>query len=104
MKLSSSARKNSTTGEIVNLMAIDAQRFLDLMMYIHMIWSAPLQIILAVFFLWQTMGPSVLAGIGVMILLIPVNGAIAVATRKLQVNSDALLFEGMDIEFLCLFR
>lgn len=90
MKLSSSARKKSTTGEIVNLMAIDAQRFSDLMLYAHMIWSAPLQILLAAFFLWQTMGPSVLAGIGVMILLIPINGAIAVVTRKLQVQQMVL--------------
>lgn len=90
MRLSNFARKNTTTGQIVNLMAIDAQRFMDLMMYFHMIWSAPLQIVLAVFFLWQTMGPAVLAGVGVMILLIPVNGVLAVVTRKLQVNFMAL--------------
>ncbi|XP_062499702.1 multidrug resistance-associated protein 1-like [Corticium candelabrum] len=90
MRLSNYARKDSTTGEIVNLMAVDAQRFMDLMMYFHMIWSSPLQIILAVFFLWQTMGPSVLAGVGVMILLIPVNAVMAFITRKLQVKQMRL--------------
>ena len=93
MRLSNYARKDSTTGEIVNLMAVDAQRFMDLMMYFHMIWSSPLQIILAVFFLWQTMGPSVLAGVGVMILLIPVNAVMAFITRKLQVTLQVYLFE-----------
>lgn len=62
MMLSNSARKESTVGEIVNLMAVDAQRFMDLTAYINMIWSAPLQICLALYFLWGILGPSVLAG------------------------------------------
>lgn len=60
--LSNAARKESTVGEIVNLMAVDAQRFKDLTEYIHMVWSAPLQIALALYFLWNLLGPSVLAG------------------------------------------
>lgn len=60
--LSNVARKESTVGEIVNLMAVDAQRFMDLTAYINMLWSAPLQIALALYFLWDLLGPSVLAG------------------------------------------
>lgn len=60
--LSNAARKESTVGEIVNLMAVDAQRFMDLTAYINMLWSAPLQIGLALYFLWDLLGPSVLAG------------------------------------------
>lgn len=60
--LSNAARKESTVGEIVNLMAVDAQRFMDLVAYINMLWSAPLQIGLALYFLWDLLGPSVLAG------------------------------------------
>lgn len=60
--LSNAARKESTVGEIVNLMAVDAQRFMDLTAYINMLWSAPLQITLALYFLWDLLGPSVLAG------------------------------------------
>lgn len=60
--MSNSARKESTVGEIVNLMAVDAQRFMDLTAYINMLWSAPLQIALAIYFLWGILGPSVLAG------------------------------------------
>lgn len=62
LTLSNTARKESTVGEIVNLMAVDAQRFMDLTAYINMIWSAPLQIGLALYFLWDLLGPSVLAG------------------------------------------
>lgn len=62
LTLSNTARKSKTVGEIVNLMAVDAQRFMDLTTYINMIWSAPLQIALAIYFLWDLLGPSVLAG------------------------------------------
>ncbi|XP_063124478.1 multidrug resistance-associated protein 1 isoform X12 [Rattus norvegicus] len=50
--ITNSARKSSTVGEIVNLMSVDAQRFMDLATYINMIWSAPLQVTLALYFLW----------------------------------------------------
>nr|QST14986.1 ABCC1-2 protein [Diaphanosoma celebensis] len=86
LRISNSARKESTVGEIVNLMSVDAQRFMDLTTYLNMLWSAPLQIALAIYFLYDILGPSVFAGLGVMILLIPVNGFMANATKKLQVK------------------
>jgi hypothetical protein len=45
-----------------------------------------LQIVIAVYMLWNIMGPSVLAGLAVMILLIPINGVLASMQRKLQAN------------------
>ncbi|XP_058815258.1 multidrug resistance-associated protein 1 isoform X5 [Topomyia yanbarensis] len=84
--ISNSARKGTTVGEIVNLMAVDAQRFMDLTTYINMLWSAPMQIALALFFLWEILGPSVLAGLAVMIILIPVNGVIANKIKTLQIK------------------
>lgn len=84
--LSNATRKESTVGEIVNLMAVDAQRFMDLTTYLNMLWSAPLQIGLALYFLWQLLGPSVLAGLAVMIILIPVNGVIANRIKTYQIR------------------
>ena len=66
-------------------MSVDAQRLMDLMTYFHMIWSAPLQIVLALVFLYQTMGASIFAGFVLMILLIPVNAVIAAISKKFQV-------------------
>uniref|UniRef100_T1JBH2 Uncharacterized protein n=1 Tax=Strigamia maritima TaxID=126957 RepID=T1JBH2_STRMM len=86
LRLSNSAKRSSTVGEIVNLMSVDAQRFMDLTTYLNLVWSAPLQIILALYFLWNTLGPSVLAGLVVMILLIPANGFIANKMKQLQVK------------------
>ncbi|XP_042886660.1 multidrug resistance-associated protein 1-like isoform X6 [Penaeus japonicus] len=86
LKISSSARKESTVGEIVNLMSVDAQRFMDLTTYVNMLWSAPMQIALALYFLWDLLGPSVLSGLAVMIILIPVNGVMANRTKQLQIK------------------
>uniref|UniRef100_A0AAQ4RKA6 Multidrug resistance-associated protein 1 n=1 Tax=Gasterosteus aculeatus aculeatus TaxID=481459 RepID=A0AAQ4RKA6_GASAC len=83
--ISSEARRTSTVGEIVNLMSVDAQRFMDLITYINMIWSAPLQVVLALYFLWQNLGPSVLAGVAVMVLMVPINAVIAMKTKTYQV-------------------
>ena len=38
-------------GNVVNLMSNDAQKFFDIMMVLHLIWAAPLQIVLAASFL-----------------------------------------------------
>ncbi|XP_032066135.1 canalicular multispecific organic anion transporter 2 isoform X2 [Thamnophis elegans] len=84
--ITNSAKRSSTVGEIVNLMSVDAQRFMDLTTFLNMLWSAPLQICLALYFLWQTLGPSVLAGVAVMVLLIPLNAVIAMKTRAFQVE------------------
>ncbi|CAL8264121.1 unnamed protein product [Lota lota] len=83
--ISNTARRTSTVGEIVNLMSVDAQRFMDLITYINMIWSAPLQVVLALYFLWQNLGPSVLAGVAVMVMMVPVNAVIAMKTKTYQV-------------------
>ncbi|XP_016051783.1 PREDICTED: multidrug resistance-associated protein 1 [Miniopterus natalensis] len=83
--ITNAARKSSTVGEIVNLMSVDAQRFMDLTTYINMIWSAPLQVILALYLLWLNLGPPVLAGVAVMIFMVPLNAVMAMKTKTYQV-------------------
>uniref|UniRef100_A0A672I1S6 ATP-binding cassette, sub-family C (CFTR/MRP), member 3 n=1 Tax=Salarias fasciatus TaxID=181472 RepID=A0A672I1S6_SALFA len=84
--ITNAAKRSSTVGEVVNLMSVDAQRFMDLTTFLNMLWSAPLQIVLALYFLWQNLGPSVLAGVAVMVMLIPFNAVIAMKTRAFQVE------------------
>lgn len=43
-------------------MQIDTQKFLDLSLYLNLVWTSPLQIVLAMYFLWNILGPSSLAG------------------------------------------
>lgn len=86
LHVSSSAKKDTTSGEIVNLMSVDCQRIADIVPYLNMLWSSPLQISVAIYMLYQILGPSVFAGLAVMIVLIPVNGVIAGVTRKLHMR------------------
>ncbi len=43
-------------------MAIDTQKFMELALYVNMLWACPLQIALAMYFLWGILGPSCIAG------------------------------------------
>uniref|UniRef100_A0A663MAA8 ATP binding cassette subfamily C member 2 n=1 Tax=Athene cunicularia TaxID=194338 RepID=A0A663MAA8_ATHCN len=87
LTMSSATRKESTVGETVNLMSADAQRFMDMANFIHQLWSSPLQIILSIVFLWGELGPSVLAGIAVMVLLIPINAFLVAKSKTIQVRN-----------------
>ncbi|XP_058154485.1 ATP-binding cassette sub-family C member 2 isoform X2 [Dasypus novemcinctus] len=87
LTLSNSARKQYTVGETVNLMSVDAQKLMEVTSFIHLLWSTLLQIILSIFFLWNELGPSVFAGVGVMVLLIPLNGIIATKNRAIQMKN-----------------
>lgn len=87
LTMSSATRKESTVGETVNLMSADAQRFMDMANFVHQLWSSPLQIILSIVFLWGELGPSVLAGLAVMVLLIPINGFLVNKSKHIQVRN-----------------
>lgn len=84
--ITSAAKRSSNLGEIVNLMSVDAQRFTDFMAYIHVLWSAPLQMGLALYFLWEILDISILAGLGTMLLMVPLNAVIVGRVRGLQVS------------------
>uniref|UniRef100_A0A8C5SKT9 ABC-type glutathione-S-conjugate transporter n=1 Tax=Laticauda laticaudata TaxID=8630 RepID=A0A8C5SKT9_LATLA len=92
LTVSNVTRKESTVGETVNLMSVDAQRFMDFTVYMHQLWSSPLQIIISLVFLWTELGPSVLAGIGVLVLLIPLNAVLVTKSRRIQVSKYRFSF------------
>uniref|UniRef100_A0A8C6JAU0 Canalicular multispecific organic anion transporter 1 n=1 Tax=Melopsittacus undulatus TaxID=13146 RepID=A0A8C6JAU0_MELUD len=87
LTMSGATRKESTVGETVNLMSADAQRFMDMANFVHQLWSSPLQIILSIVFLWGELGPSVLAGLAVMVLLIPINAFLVAKSKTIQVRN-----------------
>ncbi|MCJ1476856.1 hypothetical protein MMC13_005525 [Lambiella insularis] len=84
LKLSNEGKASKSTGDIVNYMAVDTQRLQDLTQYGQQLWSAPLQITLCMVSLYQLVGLPMLAGVGIMILSIPLNGLIARLMKRLQ--------------------
>ncbi|CAI4229206.1 unnamed protein product [Auanema sp. JU1783] len=73
LTLSNSARRDKTVGEIVNLMAIDIERFQLITPQIQQFWSCPYQITLALIYLYITLGYSAAPGIVIMIIFLPLN-------------------------------
>lgn len=86
LTMDSEARRTSTVGEVVNLMAVDAQRIQDATAYLWMLWSSPLQIVLSLALLWNYMGPSIFAGMAVMVFMIPLNAVVATMQKRLQIE------------------
>ncbi|XP_065203949.1 multidrug resistance-associated protein 1-like [Planococcus citri] len=84
LRISNGARRNFTSGEILNLISVDASRFVDLLSYSYLLISTPFQIVLSIYFLWQILGPSVLSGFVIMVISIFVNSFIASQTKALQ--------------------
>uniref|UniRef100_A0A7N8YFT5 ABC-type glutathione-S-conjugate transporter n=1 Tax=Mastacembelus armatus TaxID=205130 RepID=A0A7N8YFT5_9TELE len=85
--INSAARRTCTVGEIVNLVSADTQKLMDFVVYFNAVWLAPIEIALCLFFLWQHLGPSALAGIATVILIFPLNGFIAKKRSRLQVRA-----------------
>jgi ATP-binding cassette, subfamily C (CFTR/MRP), member 1 len=66
-------------------MSIDTQRLMDVILNLNLLWSSPLTIALSIYSLWAYLGPSALAGLAVMILLIPVNAWLSSRMKRYQI-------------------
>jgi ATP-binding cassette, subfamily C (CFTR/MRP), member 1 len=84
IRLSNEGRSGRPTGDIVNYMAVDAQRLQDLMQFLLQAWSAPLQIVVCMISLYDVVGLSMFAGVAIMIIMIPINGVISKFMKTLQ--------------------
>jgi hypothetical protein len=73
LRLSPSGRQNTTAGEIINYMQLDTNRLEQVAGSIHTVWDGLLQIIGYTALLLHFLGPSVLAGIAGMLVIIPLN-------------------------------
>ena len=82
--LSNDGRQAKSTGDVVNLMSVDTQRLQDVAQYGQIVWSAPLQICLCLASLYNLVGFSMVAGLGIMIIMIPVNAIISRIMKKYQ--------------------
>ena len=88
-RLSAAAKTGSTSGEVLNLMQVDAARLGDLLTYLHVLWSAGLQTVGYLAILYSYLSWSTFGGLGMMFLMIPVQGkvfAIIGRRRKKQMS------------------
>ncbi|GMS94756.1 hypothetical protein PENTCL1PPCAC_16932, partial [Pristionchus entomophagus] len=84
LRLSSTARRKKTVGEIINLMAIDVEVFQLITPQVQQYWSCPYQITFALVYLVFTLGYSATPGIGIMIVFVPINIFSSVFIKRWQ--------------------
>ncbi|PCH44281.1 multidrug resistance-associated ABC transporter [Wolfiporia cocos MD-104 SS10] len=76
--------RGRASGDIVNLMSVDATRLQDLCTYGIIAISGPFQITLAFISLYSILGWSAFVGVAIMIISIPLNTVVARVLKKLQ--------------------
>uniref|UniRef100_A0A674EL55 Multidrug resistance-associated protein 4 n=1 Tax=Salmo trutta TaxID=8032 RepID=A0A674EL55_SALTR len=88
--LSSAAMGKTTTGQIVNLLSNDVNKFDEVTTNLHYLWIAPLQAVVVIILLWYEIGPSCLAGVAVLVLLLPLQTMFGKLFGSLRSKTSAL--------------
>ncbi|KAF1346461.1 hypothetical protein BDV97DRAFT_400391 [Delphinella strobiligena] len=79
------AAEQVSSGAIINLMAVDSFKVSEISAYLHFLWAeTPVQVVLAVYLLYRILGFSSIAGIIIMVLLLPINLTISKQFAKMQ--------------------
>ena len=91
LMLSTSARKTTTVGEMTTLLTSNAQQFEFGCFHLVGMLSTPLQIAICTFMLYRYLGAvATFAGLASMLVILPLNSAIAKRTKKLRLGKYKL--------------
>ncbi|ELR57679.1 hypothetical protein M91_05764, partial [Bos mutus] len=88
--LSSSAMGKTTTGQIVNLLSNDVNRFDQVMMFLHYLWVGPLLAVTVTTLLWMEIGMSYLPAMAVLIILLLLQSCFRMLFSSLRSKTAAL--------------
>lgn len=77
-----------SNGKVVNLMSTDAYRIDQCCSWVHLLWTAPIQIIITLILLIVNLSYSALAGFALLILAVPALSAVVrvIANRRRKTN------------------
>jgi hypothetical protein len=73
-------------------MQIDANKLMWSAFYLHWMWSAPLQLVICTYLLYQQLGPAAFVSLGIMLAMGPIN----VFVMKVAVKFQRLTMERRD--------
>ncbi|KNC96889.1 uncharacterized protein SPPG_07717 [Spizellomyces punctatus DAOM BR117] len=82
----------ASTGQITNLMSVDTQKILEVSCYIMYLWTAPLQIAICVTLLMVVLGWPAIAGLAVMIAMLPIGATLG----KMVAMKQKMLIKATD--------
>ncbi|XP_066936141.1 ATP-binding cassette sub-family C member 10-like isoform X2 [Clytia hemisphaerica] len=84
LSISTSTLNGFSTGQVVNYMSTDTNRISGFTYSFHEFWSLPFKVAVCLYLLYKQVGISFLAGVGVIVLLIPINKWISSKILKLS--------------------
>lgn len=82
LRLSGVARQKFSTGYIVNLANTDGTRIEMATLYLHYLWSGPLQVTFIIAFMFSIVGWATLAGFTFFLMLIPIQSRVATVLSR----------------------
>lgn len=74
LRLSMRALGETTSGQMVNLMSNDVNRFDVAVVFLHYLWIGPIETLAVTYFMWNEVGPSAVIGVSILLLFIPLQG------------------------------
>uniref|UniRef100_A0A7S4RSI7 Uncharacterized protein n=1 Tax=Ditylum brightwellii TaxID=49249 RepID=A0A7S4RSI7_9STRA len=95
--LSPKGREGLTSGYVTNLVATDTQKLFEVMHDGHMIWSAPLAILVIIIILLIIIGPPCLVGAFILIALVPLSTKFASLVINIRRQRVAVADERVEI-------
>jgi ABC-type multidrug transport system fused ATPase/permease subunit len=98
LQLSPEGKNKLTSGEVVNLVAVDTQKIFEVSQDLHLVWALPMSILLVSFFLYRTLGACTLIGIAVLIAFVPLIQT--VTSQMLKARSKRVRFTDQRVEIV----
>ena len=88
--LSPNSRQKSSTGQIVNMFSTDTQLIQQCLNMLNNTVMSPFQIIVCLILIYQEVGVSTFVGLGVLILMIPLNAQIFMAIHRFRTRKTKI--------------
>ncbi|KAF8941211.1 hypothetical protein BGZ47_007464 [Haplosporangium gracile] len=77
LRLSPQAKQSCTLGEITNHMAVDSERWIDASIFLPLLITVPFELAVSIYLLYQLLGWSLLSGLAVFAILVPIQAKMA---------------------------
>lgn len=84
LRLSPQAKLSCTLGEITNHMSVDAERWIDASIFLPLLITVPFELAISIYLLYQLLGWSLLAGLAVFAILVPIQAKMASVMNRFQ--------------------
>ncbi|XP_017862896.1 PREDICTED: probable multidrug resistance-associated protein lethal(2)03659 isoform X2 [Drosophila arizonae] len=87
LRLSRTALGDTTIGQVVNLLSNDVGRFDTVLINVHYLWVAPLELIVVTYLMFEQIGISAFFGVAVMLLILPLQAFLGKKTSVLRLRT-----------------